>query len=288
MARIMAVVSAIGGAGKTTASVNLATALALRGHRTVVIDLDTGHRNLELALGCEHRVVYDLVDVIQGEALLHQTLIRDRRVEKLFVLPSSRLSSLNDQGVFIGRPHKEMITVANMTHILHDLRESYAFEYILYDTITGIGKETAVALHFSDDVFVVTTPDLSSVQNARRTLDSLFAGLQPTAEKRDPVRTHLLINQYDARHVVQGKMMRFDAIGSALGIKVVGVIPQSRTVNSATGCGFPVILYKEILDHESVAGAAYHDAVARFLGEPLPMRFVEPKLIHKLLARVGL
>jgi len=257
LAKIVVVTSGKGGVGKTTTSASFGVGLALRGHKTVVIDFDIGLRNLDLIMGCERRVVYDFVNVINGEAKLNQALIRDKRLEQLYTLPASQTRD------------KDILSLEGVSRILQELQQDLGFEYIVCDSPAGIEKGAFMALYFSDEAIVVTNPEISSVRDSDRILGILSAKSRRAVEDLDPVKSHLLVTRYNSERVDQGEMMSVDDIKGILGIPVIGVIPESESVLNASNVGTPVIL-----DERSPAGVAYSDMVDRFLGENRPLRFV--------------
>jgi septum site-determining protein MinD len=256
MAQVIVVTSGKGGVGKTTSSAAFATGLAQRGKKTVVIDFDVGLRNLDLIMGVERRVVFDIINVIQGEARLSQALIRDKRVESLSILPASQTKD------------KDTLTKEGVAKIIEEL--SKEFDYILCDSPAGIEKGALLALYFADQAIVVTNPEVSSVRDSDRILGVLQSKSKRAEEKRDPVKEHLLVTRFDPNRVEKGEMLKLDDIREILAIPLLGVIPESESVLRASNTGTPVIM-----DNESNAGQAYADAVSRFLGEDVPHRFLE-------------
>ncbi|MCE2922577.1 MAG: septum site-determining protein MinD [Roseomonas sp.] len=256
MAQVIVVTSGKGGVGKTTSSAAFATGLAQRGKKTVVIDFDVGLRNLDLIMGVERRVVFDIINVIQGEARLSQALIRDKRVETLSILPASQTKD------------KDTLTKEGVAKIIEEL--SKEFDYILCDSPAGIEKGALLALYFADQAIVVTNPEVSSVRDSDRILGVLQSKSKRAEEKRDPVKEHLLVTRFDPNRVEKGEMLKLDDIREILAIPLLGVIPESESVLRASNTGTPVIM-----DNESIAGQAYMDAVSRFLGEDVPHRFLE-------------
>jgi septum site-determining protein MinD len=253
--RTVVVTSGKGGVGKTTTSASFASGLALRGHKTVVIDFDVGLRNLDLILGCERRVVYDFVNVIQGEATLNQALIRDKHSENLYVLPASQTRD------------KEALTEEGVERVLGELREM-GFEYIVCDSPAGIEHGAVMALTFADEAIVVTNPEVSSVRDSDRILGILQAKSRRAKEGREPVKEHLLVTRYAPKRVETGEMLSHGDIQDLLRIPLIGIIPESETVLQASNQGTPAIHLKG----EPVA-EAYLDVVSRFLGEQVPLRF---------------
>ncbi|MBR0647796.1 septum site-determining protein MinD [Plastoroseomonas hellenica] len=258
MAKVVVVTSGKGGVGKTTSSAAFATGLAQRGKKTVVIDFDVGLRNLDLIMGVERRVVFDIVNVIQGEAKLNQALIRDKRVDTLAILPASQTRD------------KDALTKDGVAGIIEELSKDY--DYILCDSPAGIEKGALLALYFADEAIVVTNPEVSSVRDSDRILGVLQSKSKRAEEKKDAVKEHLLVTRYDPARVERGEMLKLEDIREILAIPLLGVVPESESVLRASNTGTPVIL-----DAESVAGQAYADSVARFLGEERPHRFLDPE-----------
>jgi septum site-determining protein MinD len=254
MAKIIVVTSGKGGVGKTTTSASFATGLALRGGKTAVIDFDVGLRNLDLIMGCERRVVYDLINVINGEANLNQALIKDKQCENLYVLAASQTRD------------KDALTQDGVEKVLTDLT-AMGFEYIVCDSPAGIETGALMAMHFADEALVVTNPEVSSVRDSDRIL-GLLASKTRKAENGERVKEHLLLTRYSPIRVEKGDMLSIADVEEILGLKVIGVIPESPEVLQSSNAGVPVIL-----DDMSQAGMAYMDAVQRILGEELPLRF---------------
>ena len=256
MAEIIVVTSGKGGVGKTTTSASLACGLARRGKKTAVIDFDVGLRNLDLIMGCERRVVYDFVNVIHGEATLKQALIKDKRFDNLFVLAASQTRD------------KEALTKEGVEKVLDDLAED-GFDYIVCDSPAGIEKGAFLAMYFADEAVVVTNPEVSSVRDSDRILGLLEPrpGAPRTASRS---RSTCCSRATTRQRVDGGEMLSIKDVQDILGLKTIGVIPESGDVLNASNQGVPVIL-----DMESPAGQAYDDAVARLLGEERPMRFTQ-------------
>jgi len=256
LARIIVVTSGKGGVGKTTTSAAISMGLALKGHRTVVIDFDVGLRNLDLIMGCERRVVYDFVNVINGEATLNQALIKDKRSENLFILPASQTRD------------KDALTTDGVEAVLNDLSES--FEYIVCDSPAGIERGATLAMYFADDAVVVTNPEVSSVRDSDRMLGILASKSRRAETGAEPIREFLLLTRYSPQRVKLGEMLSVEDVQEILSLHLLGVIPESKAVLSASNAGTPVIL-----DERSDAGQAYSDVVRRYLGEEVPHRFLE-------------
>ena len=255
MAEIIVVTSGKGGVGKTTSSASIATGLARRGRKVAVIDFDVGLRNLDLIMGCERRVVYDFVNVIHGEATLKQALIKDKRFDNLYVLAASQTRD------------KDALTKEGVEKVLKDLADD-GFDYIICDSPAGIEKGAFLAMYFADKAVVVVNPEVSSVRDSDRIL-GLLASKTRRAEHGDgDVAAYLLLTRYSPQRVENGEMLSITDVEEVLGLKTIGVIPESGDVLNASNKGEPVIM-----DGESNAGQAYDDAVARLMGEERPMRF---------------
>ena len=267
MAKVIVVTSGKGGVGKTTTSASFAAGLALRGHKTAVIDFDVGLRNLDLIMGCERRVVYDLINVIQGEANLHQAMIKDKKCENLFILPASQTRD------------KEALTQEGVEKVINDLI-AMDFEYIICDSPAGIESGALMAMHFADEALIVTNPEVSSVRDSDRILGMLSSKTKRAIEGKDPIREHLLITRYNPKRVQEGEMLSLEDIQEILRIKLIGVVPESESVLHASNQGIPAIH----MDGSDVANA-YRDIIDRFMGEDRPMRFIDyqkPGLFQRL------
>ena len=257
MAKIIVVTSGKGGVGKTTTSASFASGLALRGHKTAVIDFDVGLRNLDLIMGCERRVVYDLINVIQGEANLNQALIKDKQCDNLFVLAASQTRD------------KDALSKEGVEKVLTDLA-GMGFEYIVCDSPAGIETGALMAMHFADEALVVTNPEVSSVRDSDRILGMLSSKTKRAIEGKDPIKEHLLITRYNPNRVDQGQMLSLDDIKDILRIPLIGVIPESDSVLTASNQGMPAVHLKG-----TDVSEAYKDVIDRFLGEDKPLRFID-------------
>ncbi|MGI4813510.1 MAG: septum site-determining protein MinD [Janthinobacterium lividum] len=267
MAKIIVVTSGKGGVGKTTTSASFASGLALRGHKTAVIDFDVGLRNLDLIMGCERRVVYDLINVIHGEANLNQALIKDKKCENLFILPASQTRD------------KDALTHEGVEKIINDL-QTMGFEYIVCDSPAGIESGALLAMYFADEALIVTNPEVSSVRDSDRILGILSSKTRRAIESKDPIKEHLLITRYNPRRVSDGEMLSLTDIQEILRIELIGVVPESESVLQASNQGLPAVHIEG-----SDVSEAYKDIVARFLGEDKPMRFVDyqkPGLLQRI------
>ncbi|MFT5593104.1 MAG: septum site-determining protein MinD [Oceanicoccus sp.] len=255
MSKIIVVTSGKGGVGKTTTSAAISTGLALNGYKTVVIDFDVGLRNLDLIMGCERRVVYDFVNVINGESNLKQTLIKDKRTENLYVLPASQTrdkDALNREGV---------------ERVLNELSQD--FDFIICDSPAGIEQGAQMALYFADEAIIVTNPEVSSVRDSDRII-GILQSKSRKAENGEQVKEHLLLTRYNPKRVADGEMLSVNDVEDILAVELLGVIPESQDVLKASNQGTPVIL-----ESTSDAGQAYSDAVKRLIGQDIPHRFLE-------------
>ena len=255
MAKILVITSGKGGGGKTTTSAAIGTGLALRGYKTVIIDFDVGLRNLDLIMGCERRVVYDFVNLINGDSNLNQTLIKDKRSDNLFILPASQTRD------------KDALTLEGVGGVLDQLKET--FDYIVCDSPAGIEKGAHLAMYFADEAIVVTNPEVSSVRDSDRML-GVLSSKSRKAEQGEAIKEHLLLTRYSPERVENGEMLSVSDVEDILSIPLLGVIPESQAVLKASNQGIPVIM-----DDKSDAGQAYSDAVERLLGKEVDHRFLE-------------
>jgi septum site-determining protein MinD len=257
LTEIIVITSGKGGVGKTTSSASIASGLARRGKKVAVIDFDIGLRNLDLIMGCERRVVYDFVNVIQGESTLKQALIKDKRIDTLYVLAASQTRD------------KDALSVEGVRRVLDELIAD-GFDFILCDSPAGIEKGAHLAMYFADRAVVVVNPEVSSVRDSDRILGLLASKTQRAEKDETKVKEHLLLTRYSPRRVAAGEMMSVDDVKEILGIDVIGVVPESPDVLAASNAGTPVIL-----NGQSDVSLAYEDAVSRLLGETVPLRFLE-------------
>ena len=270
MAKIIVVTSGKGGVGKTTSTAAIGAGLAMRGHKTVVIDFDVGLRNLDMIMGCERRVVFDFINVIQGDAKLKQALITDRRLENLSILPTSQTRD------------KDALTREGVEQVLNELRDQ--FDYIICDSPAGIERGAHLAMYFADEAVVVTNPEVSSVRDSDRVLGLLSSKTHRAEKGEGPVKSHLLLTRYDAQRVSRGEMMKVEDILEILSIPLLGIVPESTAVLKASNVGTPVVF-----DGKSNAGKAYEDAVSRLIGEQIEMKIQpeRPGLFQRLLRRTA-
>src|SRR6201989_3500904 len=268
MAKVLVVTSGKGGVGKTTTTAALGAALAQRGDKVAVVDFDVGLRNLDLVLGAERRVVFDLINVVQGIAKLTQALIRDKRLENLWLVPASQTRD------------KDALTEEGVGRIIADMRGN--FDYILCDSPAGIERGAMLAMRFADEAIIVTNPEVSSVRDSDRIIGMLDSKTVK-AEKGEQVQKHILITRYDPARAARGEMIGIDDILEILATPLLGIIPESQDVLRASNVGSPVPLNSPA----SAPARAYSDATRRLLGESLPMLVpAEPNgLMNMLLGR---
>lgn len=258
MSEVIVVTSGKGGVGKTTTSAAISTGLAIYGYKTVVIDFDVGLRNLDLVMGCERRVVYDLINVVNNEATLKQTLIKDKKHENLYILPASQTRD------------KDALTDVGISEIIEELRKE--FDYIICDSPAGIEKGALSAMYNADQAIIVTNPEISSVRDSDRIIGMLASKTHRAEHSMSPVKEHLLVTRYSPDRVAIGDMLNVTDICEILSIPLLGVVPESKSILKASNIGVPVTN-----DYESDAGIAYNDAIKRLLGKKVPMRFVQTR-----------
>jgi len=257
MAKVTVITSGKGGVGKTTSAASIAAGLALAGKKTAVIDFDVGLRNLDLVMGCERRVVYDLVNVVKGEASVRQALIKDKRCEELYVLPASQTRD------------KDALELEGIGAAIDELA-AMGFEHIICDSPAGIERGAQAAMYFADEAVVVTNPEVSSVRDSDRIIGMLDAKTQRAVRNDTPVKCHLLITRYSPKRAAAGEMLKVEDVLELLGIELLGVIPESQSVLTASNMGVPVVM-----SEKSDAADAYRDVVKRLLGLQSPHRFIE-------------
>ncbi len=268
MSKVLVVTSGKGGVGKTTSTAALGAALAQSGKTVVVVDFDVGLRNLDLVMGAERRVVFDLINVIQGDAKLPQALIRDKRIEGLSLLPASQTRD------------KDALTAEGVGRVIAELRER--FDWVLCDSPAGIEKGANLAMYHADAAVVVTNPEVSSVRDSDRIIGMLDSKTA-RAERGDRIEKHLLITRFDPARANRGEMLKVEDVLEILSIPLLGIIPESEEVLRASNLGAPVTLNAP----ESVPGRAYFEAVRRLLGEQVPVTMPGEKrgLFGKLFGR---
>jgi septum site-determining protein MinD len=252
MGKVIVVTSGKGGVGKTTSSAALGAALAQNGDKVVVVDFDVGLRNLDLVMGAERRVVYDLVNVIQGEAKLAQALIRDKRVETLYLLAASQTRD------------KDNLTQEGVEKVIAALKS--AFDWVICDSPAGIERGATLAMRHADVAIVVTNPEVSSVRDSDRII-GLLDSKTLKAENGERMEKHLLLTRYDPARAERGDMLKVDDVLEILSIPLLGIIPESMDVLRASNVGAPVTL----ADNRSAPAIAYFEAARRLKGETLPV-----------------
>ncbi|MGQ4274582.1 septum site-determining protein MinD [Terrihabitans sp. B22-R8] len=248
MGEVVVVTSGKGGVGKTTTTAALGAALAASGETVVVIDFDVGLRNLDLILGAERRVVYDFINVIQGHANLSQALIRDKRIETLYLLPASQTRD------------KDALTEEGVEKVINELRER--FDWVICDSPAGIERGAALAMRHADLAVVVSNPEVSSVRDSDRIIGLLDAKTE-RAERGETIPKYLLLTRYNPARASRGDMMAVDDVLEILSIPLLGIIPESEEVLRASNVGAPVTLSSPT----SKPAVAYAEAARRLRGE---------------------
>ena len=252
MAKVVVVTSGKGGVGKTTTTAALGSALAQSGQTVAVVDFDIGLRNLDLVMGAERRVVFDLVNVIQGVAKLSQALIRDKRIENLWLLPASQ------------NRDKDALTENGVAGVIRELRSK--FDWVICDSPAGIERGATLAMRYADEAVIVTNPEVSSVRDSDRIIGMLDSKTV-RAERGERVEKHVLITRYDPARAARGEMLNIDDILEILATPLLGIIPESQDVLKASNVGTPVTLNNA----ESAPARAYIDASRRLMGEQVAM-----------------
>src|SRR6266508_1233976 len=268
VANVLVVTSGKGGVGKTTTTAALGAALAQAGKKVAVVDFDVGLRNLDLVLGAERRVVFDLINVVQGVAKLSQALIRDKRLENLWLLPASQTRD------------KDALTDEGVGNTIADLRTK--FDWILCDSPAGIERGAMLAMRYADEAVIVTNPEVLSVRDSDRII-GLFDSKTERAEKGQRVEKHILITRYDAQRAARGEMLNIEDVLDILSTPLLGIIPESQEVLRASNIGSPVT----VCGATSAPGRAYLHAARRLCGEALPMTIPSDRqgLLDKLFGR---
>src|ERR1700693_1350350 len=268
MAKVLVVTSGKGGVGKTTSTAAMGAALAQAGKKVVVVDFDIGLRNLDLVMGAERRVVFDLINVVQGVAKLPQALIRDKRIETLWLLPASQTRD------------KDALTEEGVERVITDLRAK--FDWVICDSPAGIERGATLAMRFADIAIIVTNPEVSSVRDSDRMIGLLDSKTE-RAEKGERVEKHILITRYDAARAARGEMLSIEDVLEILSTPLLGIIPESEDVLRASNVGSPVTLN----DANSAPARAYSDAARRLMGQIVPMMVPTERkgLMDRLLGR---
>jgi septum site-determining protein MinD len=248
MAKVLVVTSGKGGVGKTTTTAALGAALARAGQSVVLVDFDVGLRNLDLVMGAERRVVFDLINVIQGDANLAQALIKDKRIDTLSLLPASQTRD------------KDALTPEGVAKVIANL--SKKFDWVICDSPAGIERGAQMAMHHADMAVIVTNPEVSSVRDS----DRIIGMLDSTTEKAkagEKMEKFLLITRYDPQRAARGDMLGTDDVLEILSIPLLGIIPESPDVLKASNVGAPVT----IAEPDSAPARAYTEAARRLMGE---------------------
>jgi len=268
MAKVVVVTSGKGGVGKTTSTAALGAALAQAGQTVVVVDFDVGLRNLDLVMGAERRVVYDLINVVQGVAKLPQALIRDKRIDTLSLLPASQTRD------------KDALTEDGVARVLNDLREK--FDWIICDSPAGIERGAQLAMRYADTAIIVANPEVSSVRDSDRII-GLLDSKTVKAEKGERLEKHLLITRFDPSRAERGEMLGIDDVLEILSIPLLGIVPESEEVLRASNLGAPITLSNPA----SAPARAYGDAARRLSGETVEMSIPSDRkgLLIKLFGR---
>lgn len=272
MSKVIVVTSGKGGVGKTTTSSNISMGLAQRGFKVAVIDFDIGLRNLDLVMGCERRVVYDFVNVINGDAKLKQALIQDKREPNLFILAASQTKE------------KEALTKEGVGLVIAQLKAD-GFDYIICDSPAGIEHGAMMAMYYADEAILVTNPEVSSVRDSDRMIGMLKSKSKRSEDGKEPIKEHLLITRYNPGRVEKGDMLHKEDIVELLSIKLIGIIPESEEIIKASNSGEPAI--REV---GTTASIAYKDAVSRLLGEDVALKYAEQEkggILTKILKMLG-
>jgi septum site-determining protein MinD len=268
VAKILVVTSGKGGVGKTTSTAALGAALAQAGQNVCVVDFDVGLRNLDLVMGVERRVVYDLINVVQGVAKLPQALIRDKRIDTLSILPASQTRD------------KDALTEAGVGRVIAELREK--FDWVICDSPAGIERGATLAMRHADIAVVVTNPEVSSVRDSDRMI-GLLDSKTVKAENGERIDKHLLLTRFDAARASRGEMLTVEDVLEILSTPLLGIIPESDEVLRASNLGSPITLSNPA----SAAARAYLDAARRLCGEELEMTIPSDRkgLLGKLFPR---
>jgi len=252
VSKVLVVTSGKGGVGKTTTTAALGAAIAQSGASVCVVDFDVGLRNLDLVMGAERRVVYDLINVANGEAKLSQAVIRDKRLPKLHILPASQTRD------------KDALTDAGVARVMEELRAR--FDWVICDSPAGIERGATLAMRHADVAVVVTNPEVSSVRDSDRII-GLLDSKTIKAEKGETLDKHLILTRYDAARAARGDMLKVEDVLEILSLPLLAIIPDSQEVLRASNVGCPVTLNNPL----SAPARAYADAVRRLMGETVPM-----------------
>lgn len=260
--KVLVVTSGKGGVGKSTTSASVSMGLANKGYKVAVLDFDVGLRNLDLMMGCERRVVYDFINVINGEATLNQALIKDKKNENLFILAASQTKD------------KDSLTIDGVGRVLDELK-NLSFDYVVCDSPAGIEHGAFAALYYADEAIVVTNPEVSSIRDSDRIIGLLSSKSKRAKESQESIKTHLLITRYDEERVRGEEMIDAKDISEMLALKIIGIIPESKEIVTSSNIGTPVIL------GDGTAAKAYQETVNRYLGEEVPEEKGSESLLNK-------
>jgi len=266
MAKVLVVTSGKGGVGKTTSTAALGAALAQSGKKVAVVDFDVGLRNLDLIMGAERRVVFDLINVVKGDAKLEQALIRDKRIETLHLLPASQTRD------------KDNLTEEGVERVINGLREK--FDWIICDSPAGIERGATLAMRHADVAVVVTNPEVSSIRDSDRIIGLLDSKTEK-AEKGEQVEKHLLLTRYDNARAQRGEILKVEDVLEILSIPLLAIIPESTEVLRSSNLGAPVTLGSP----NSAPARAYRDAVRKLQGETIVEVQKQRSLFSKLFSR---
>src|SRR6266487_2206603 len=268
MAKVLVVTSGKGGVGKTTSTAALGAALAQAGQKVAVVDFDVGLRNLDLVMGAERRVVFDLIHVVQGTARLSQALIRDKRIDTLFLLAASQTRD------------KDSLSEDGVERVIRELRPF--FDWVICDSPAGIERGASLAMRYADSAVVVANPEVSSVRDSDRII-GLLDSTTAKAKHGVPMEKYLLLTRYDPIRAGRGEMLCVDDVLDILCIPLLGIIPESKEVLHASNMGSPVTLNNPT----SAPARAYNDAARRLKGEQVPLVVPSDRttLLSKLLGR---
>ena len=243
-AKVITITSGKGGVVKTTATANIGAALASSGQKVACIDADIGLRNLDVVMGLENRIVYDLVDAVEGRCRLNQAMIKDKHIPDLYLIPAAQTRD------------KTAVSPSDMIRLCDELRSD--LDWILVDSPAGIERGFKNAIAPADDVIVITNPEVSAVRDADRII-----GIVEAEEKGSPL---LLINRLNPEMVKQNNMLSADDVVDLLAIRLIGIVPEDKNVIISTNTGIPIAL-----DGKSLAGQAYHNIAQRLLGKDVPL-----------------
>jgi septum site-determining protein MinD len=268
MGKVIVVTSGKGGVGKTTSTAALGAALAPAKHNVVVVDFDVGLRNLDLVMGAERRVVFDLINVVQGVAKLPQALIRDKRIETLHLLPASQTRD------------KDALTEDGVARVITELRAK--FDWVICDSPAGIERGATLAMRFADEAVIIANPEISSVRDSDRIIGMLDSKTLK-AEKGERIEKHLLITRFDAGRAARGEMLLIEDVLEILSIPLLGIIPESQEVLRASNLGAPIT----ISGQQSAPSRAYFDAARRLAGETVQLTIPSDQkgLLNRLFGR---